>query len=426
MHYLIARYAVDHPIILMDPWAKTMFTLIALPFAQFGIKGMMFMNICCAVLSAIMVYKILQHFKVSFPWMGAIILTLCTYYFKLMYSGLTEHLFSLVLISSVYLLIKKKWTWGTLLLSTLPFFRQEGYIIIASLLPYYLIQKKIRVLPLLTVTFLLIAFIGGFLYNNPLWIFESNPYGLHQSYGSGHWYMFGIHLYYNTGLINLCLFLLGLLVLFIKLVRGKEKQSKPILLTIFFPFLAFFLAHSIFWTFGIFHSLGLQRVLNAIMPLFAVIAGVGFSGVLKWINNTKAQIAFKILLILGVFIYPFTNSNSCVHPNEDFRPTQMEDVMLTATNYIKSNYEAPFVYADHPLVPLLLEIDPFDEQRFAQIGSVQPGFFRNSSIIVWENHFSVTEGPLSLNSIMESQNVEIIFDGTSNNGVHHVAVLKVD
>src|SRR5689334_6797728 len=49
MHYLFAKYAFKHPEHLLHQWAKPVFTLIAAPFCQFGLTGLIVFNILLAI-----------------------------------------------------------------------------------------------------------------------------------------------------------------------------------------------------------------------------------------------------------------------------------------------------------------------------------------------------------------------------------------
>lgn len=395
MHYMFARYAHQHVEIFLDPWAKTGYTLVAWPFAQFGLKGVMLLNILCSVLSLYFVYHISKLLKISLPWVSFIILSLSTYYFKLMFSGLTEHLFSAMLIYSIYLLLKNKWMAGMILLSTLPFFRQEGYIIIGALLPYILYKRKIKLIPLLSVTFIVIAIIGGIYYSDPFWILHSNPYKYHLSYGSGSWAAFFIHLYYNAGLVNLVFFILGVITLFFSYLKSRKEREINVFLLILTPFIAFFASHAVFWYFGIFHSMGLQRVLNCVMPLFAIIAAYGFSFVIDQLPKHKSKTIVITLFSMSIFLFPFMPSPSNINFHKDFTTNEFESFMSMACDSVQIKYPNSYYYYEHPLVPFYLNIDPLDTSKSHRLFQLDYTKLKPNGILFWENGLADQQGGLT-------------------------------
>ncbi len=402
MHYMLAKYAHIHPENFLDPWAKTGYTTVAWPFAQFGLKGAMFMNILCAGTSMWLVYKISKHLQIKHAWIAFIVLSLSTYYFKLMFSGLTEHVFSLVLITVIYLLLKNKWLIGTLILSSLPFFRQEGYIIMAALIPFYLYKRKFRFIPLLSSAFILVGLIGGIYYHNMMWIVRSNPYGYSQSYGSGPWWAFCIKLYYNIGLVNLLFLILGIITLFVTLLSSRFKKGATEFLLVFFPFFSFFIAHSLFWYLGIFHSMGLQRVLNCVTPLMAIIAAFGVSKILSGISE-KFRTPVMAIMTIPLVIYPFLPGQSNVNPKKDFALTEYERRMRDACEFINIHYEHSLIYAEHPLIPYFLDIDPFDTRKMRRIFQIDLSKVQAGDIILWENDLAGTQSGLPVKMLFENK-----------------------
>lgn len=395
MHYMFARYAHHHFEIFLDPWAKTGYTLVAWPFAQFGLKGVMLLNVICSGLSMWLIYNISKLLKISLPWVSVIILSLSTYYFKLMFSGLTEHLFSVVLIYSIYLILKNKWIAGTILLSTLPFFRQEGYIVIAALLPYILYKRKIKLIPLLSISFIVIATVGGVYYHDPFWIFHSNPYKYHLTYGRGSWNAFFVHLYYNAGLVNLIFFLLGVTTLFFAYLKSRKEREIHIFLLIFIPFLAFFVSHSVFWYFGIFHSMGLQRVLNCVMPLFAIVAGYGFSFIVDQLPQLKTNNTVITLFVAVILVFPFVPSPANVSFTKDFTKKPFEKLMYELYIFAHQNYPNSYYYYEHPLVPFYANIDPLDESKSHRLFQLDYSTLKPNGILFWENGLSAEQGGLT-------------------------------
>lgn len=410
MHYLIARYAHLHPELFLDQWGKPFYTIMAWPFAQFGLKGVMLMNIFLSVGSMILAYSICKSLEIKFPWISVIILSVSTSYFTLMYSGLTEHAFSFILVLSVFLLLKNKWLVGSLVLSTLPFFRQEGYFMIAALLPFYFYHRKIKYIPLLSIAFIIIATIGAIVYKNVLWIAGANPYGFSKIYGSGTWWTFFNHLYYNFGLINLIFFVLGLIVLFFFMFKKRISNHTHLFLLVFLPFFVFFSSHVIFWYFGIFQSLGLSRVLNCVAPLFAIIAALGFSKPIERIPPVINKIMILCLTLI-VITYPLNPPNpSSITKQFQRKYSELELQIRDLAPYLKSRYPHAFIYYEHPMVAYYWEIDPFDHDQCDHLQAINQVDLKPGALVIWEKGITAVHTGITRESLDSRTDLEKLID----------------
>src|SRR5688572_18213389 len=64
-HYLYAHYSFTHPELLLDHWAKPLFTLISSPFAYFGFEGMKVMNTIIMVFTAWIGYLVAKKLELK-------------------------------------------------------------------------------------------------------------------------------------------------------------------------------------------------------------------------------------------------------------------------------------------------------------------------------------------------------------------------
>src|SRR3990167_8898268 len=129
IHYRVSHYAFKYPSLFLDHWGKPFFTLISAPFAQFGFKGLIFFNVLCGVLACFFAYKTALKIGLSQAWAALIITLSMPVYYVMMVSAMTEVFFSLILILSIYLFLKEKYLFATLLFSFLFLVRTEGYIL---------------------------------------------------------------------------------------------------------------------------------------------------------------------------------------------------------------------------------------------------------------------------------------------------------
>ena len=425
MHYMFARYAHLHPANFLDPWAKTGYTLLAWPFAQWGLKGVMLLNILCAGTCMWLVYRICQQLKIKQAWIAPVILSLSTYYVELLFSGLTEHAFSLVLTLAVFCLLRNRWMLGSLILSTLPFFRQEGYIIMVALLPFYIYRGKLIYIPLLAVSFVLVAITGGIYYSDLFWIVRSNPYALHQSYGSGHWWDFCIKLYYSIGFVNLVLFIVGVVMMLAVYTRSGFTKNQPFILAVFLPFFFFFTAHSAFWALGIFHSMGLQRVLNCVTPLMAVIAAYGATS-LAGMFPSRIRNIVVVLTGLLVLIFPFTSSPSSIGRKDAFKKTEFESMLKDVCQHVKFDYPDRYLYFEHPMVPYFYQVDPFDPAVSSRLFLLDLGHLKPGALIFWENGLTPGQSGITKEQLETDPHLSKVLEVYTTDQKNNLVVYQAD
>ncbi len=97
-HYLYARWAPQHPLLLLDQWGKPFFTLLALPFAQFGIKGVLLLNHLSVLATAWLAYLTARKIGMRNPWMAIFLFAWQPIVLANVHSALTEPSNALVLV----------------------------------------------------------------------------------------------------------------------------------------------------------------------------------------------------------------------------------------------------------------------------------------------------------------------------------------
>jgi len=106
-HYQLARYAFQHPEFLLDQWGKPVFTALLAPFAQLGFNGVRIFNVLAGLATAYLSYRMARELKMKMPVVAIFMLISSPLYTVLMISAMTEILFSLVLIGTIFLFYKK-------------------------------------------------------------------------------------------------------------------------------------------------------------------------------------------------------------------------------------------------------------------------------------------------------------------------------
>ena len=135
-HFQIARWAIQYPHLWFDMWGKPVYNVLIHPFTYLGFYGSRAFSYVLLALGAWAVIRLSKNLLSGFLFMGMVLLSQGL--FMMINSILTEVLFSVaVLWTVVFYQERKYWAWA-FLLSTLPFIRHEGVVILAVFLLLHL------------------------------------------------------------------------------------------------------------------------------------------------------------------------------------------------------------------------------------------------------------------------------------------------
>lgn len=407
IHYRLSRYAFQHPNFFIDHWGKPLFTILSSPFSQFGFRGIKIFNVIMGILAAMFTY--LAARKLSYPnaWLAIFLCCFSPVYTLMMMTGMTEVLFSFVLIFSVWLFLYKRYSISAIVISFLPFARTEGFYLIPFFLMALVIEKKYKYIPLLITGTIFFSVIGSFYYHDMLWVINQNPYkGKSEIYGSGSLFTFVNSYKEITGLLPAIFLIVGILTLSFTTIKQKLKMDKMLGVEwslIFLPFLAYVSIHSFLWWKGLAGSLGLVRYMAAIIPLAVLLALKGLNFILIPLQRYKLHFLRMILIIVILFIVV----------REPFRQTKIpvplgltDELVKEASEWLKnSEYYNHKIYYYDPLFYVFLEISPYDSTRIQELipDRDNPGNgIPEGSIVLWDAHFSANEGRLPLRTMQEN------------------------
>jgi len=387
-HYLIAKYAIKHPLLLLDHWGKPIYTLLCMPFAQFGFLGSNIYNLICNTITSVVAFQIAVKLGYKNAWIGFLFVFFSPLLFVTSFSGLTEPTFALILTASVLLMLNAQYAIGALVISFLPFARTEGFFIIPLFVVFLFLQKQWKAILLTGFASILYSIIGWIALGDFLWILHQNPYkGAIDIYGKGplmHFVAANDRLF---GLPLVVLFILGCT----SLVLSKQKNAgsgKAFYLLIMGSFLIYFVLHSVFWWKGWFGSLGLHRVMAGVAPLFSLVALIGYNALAGLLETMKSvQKVLLVFIVVVVVIYPFKQYRPPLKPD-----TEMQVLIQTAA-WIKSEQinVNQKVYCMYPLIGMLLGVDVFNTQKYISTCMLKYTDFSSAllpgDLIIWDAHF---------------------------------------
>lgn len=417
-HYLIARYSYWNPAFELDLWAKPVFTILAAPFSQFGLKGIHLMQIIYSFLTSIVLFKILNFFNVKHLWLIPILLFFTPVYFPELFSGLTEIVFAFFLVWGIYLVIINEWLFATILFSFLPFVRQEGYFIFPLIGLLLLIQKKYFYIPALFTGYILITLYGYSTHHSLMWIANNNPYkGAQDIYGKGEFLFYINSLDELLGTSRKVLLYIGGAISLYTLINGVftfKKNNIPDNKLFHFHFLTlgfivlFIVAESVFWAFGLFGALGMNRLISCIVPLIVLIIIFGLNVIYTFsLKYDFHKIYIVILSLLTVFFINIIFKKS-------YWPLQLQGetiVVSDACEWYKKTYpnEKRKIYFSHPYTVIGLDLNPYDSEKNQETYAISDkqhpeNNMQSGDIIIWDAHFGANEGQLPLTAFTQNSN----------------------
>lgn len=410
-HFNIARWAFRYPHLFLDHWGKPVYTIVAAPFAQFGFVAVRILNSVLGLLTGWFVWKLAEKLELKNGWFAVVVAVFTPIYFALMSTGMTEIVFSLILVLSVFLFFSDKFTASAILVSFLFLARTEGLAFELLFLIALLLKKQYRALPWLTTGFLVFSFIGlVFHYNDFLWLYNQRPYatGGPSVYGRGDWYHFFVTMPNYLGYIVAFLLFLGSVLMVFDLFREKLNLTGATsfkILLILGTFWGYFFIHSFLWWKGE-TSAGLQRVMAGTSPLIGIIALLVFEKLSAIKIVRKIKIPLLVLLSVSIVF------SAAQFYKRSIGYDLSAEILNRTTQWLKESGSLNHKLVMHnPYFSFSTEIDAWDNNV------VQYGFSNNdkpedglpdSTLFIWDAHFSANEGGLPLEKIMNNPNFEVV------------------
>ncbi|MDP4686560.1 MAG: hypothetical protein NWS53_06650 [Salibacteraceae bacterium] len=393
LHYLFAKSAPSHPELFFNHWAKPIFTLFASPFAQFGFVGIKIFNAITIGFSIYFTIKSAELLGLKKSWLSGAFIMLSPMALALTFSGLTEPLAATFVSAALFLSLKNRFLLAAIIVSFIPFIRSEGLIIAGVFGFYLLLKKQWKYIPALLVGHLVYSIAGFPFYDDFLWIFTKIPYSkLSSTYGEGAWNHFIQQLLYVVGIPIYALFWIGTLAAII--YQFKKKITLEFSIQVVLGAWVFIAAHSVFWTLGIFNSMGLIRVLIAVIPCIVLISLYGFNTIIELIpvRLSWLKTGLSSVVLIYIVVFPFTSNPAAFHWKKQFKLLPDQEAAQALAEHIKKTdlSDKSFVYA-HPYLSEVLALDHFDTAQVQQLNAEKLNQLRENEIVIWDNWFSVVE-----------------------------------
>lgn len=410
-HYRISRYAFNYPYLFLDHWGKPLFTLLTAPFSQFGFIGIKLFNVFAGLLAGFFTYLIAKKLDLRNSLLVLVFTLFAPIYYMLLPTGLTEPLFSLVLILSVFLFFNRQYIASAILVSFLPFARTEGLFLLPLFFLAFLSERKFIAVLLLFTGTVFYSLVGYFYYNDILWLVNQNPYtGAKDIYGSGKFLHFVKASKDITGIPVAIMLVIGTIFLIIESVGQKipseRKQAHHILLLIAAPFFLYLAAHSYLWWKGLGGSLGLIRVMAGVIPLASLLALIGYNSLTKVLRFPVFLKSVVSIVLLTMIVY------GPVKKYRTFPLGEEEKLVAEAAEWLKkSDYWGGKIYYYHLYFIHFLELDPFNPDDCVEkipLVEIPSSKIPAGSAIQWDSHFGPNEGSMPLNTLMNDPGLKLL------------------
>lgn len=410
IHFFISEASWSNPILFLHHWGKPIFTLLSSPFSQFGYGGIVFFNVVVFTLTVILAWKILDYYKIhkSLSILFPVVLFSIPDVYETLLSGLTEPLFNLILITSFFTLIKKRFILFAILVSLLPFCRSEGQLVILLAIPLLSYFKQYKAIPFLGLGFIAYAFLGALFLQDFFWYFNDSPYAMSNDiYGVGTWWHYFYEYEKYLGHLGLLIIILGTISFFLLVIRKKHPVKNIVLFTFgASTFIGIIAAHSYFWATGQNGSLGLTRIATQGMPLFLIIALINI-GQTSFTQGKYFKLFSIGLTFVFLIVYTPINATSVNAKNLD------KTIHQTA-RFLKSKKQRIQYY--HPLFAFALKQNPFskDGTNLVRNESILPlseqlkTSFQPGDLIVRDSHFGREGKVFSLDAIEAQSSLVLI------------------
>jgi hypothetical protein len=411
-HYNISRFSLKHHELLLNQWGKPLFTLLTVPFSQFGYLGMKVFNIIVALATAYMTFRVAIQLGKPNPHMAIFFVLFSVLYIQVALSGLTETLFTFVLISVIYLHILGRVEWAATLCSFSPFVRFDGYLLICAYATLLILQTRYSKLGYLIIGLAVFNSLGYLQSGDPAWLFTTNPhasfifnefYGkaVHKSITHYAWNMPG-----SIGDATTFLLVVGYIGIILEATGRKAPRrtflDEGIMIHSFVIIMLGF--YTVIAMGNLFTSIGMLRVMINVLPCMALIAQDGYNMVLTALARGKnTPTIIGTIVVLLVIFNAFSQGEL---PIEYAEEQQMFNKVYEW--YKGSNETGAIVYDRSPYLAYLLGIDPYDPQVNNNIAVTYRKRPPPGSLIIWDSHHAKLDAKIPLELFNKSADYKLI------------------
>lgn len=419
-HYLLAHHAWKYPNLFFNHWGKPVFTILSSPFAQLGFTGIKLFNVCVTFGAVLCIIALVKNYFSKYALWVLPIYFCAPEGIGVIFSGLTEPLFAFLFGLTLWFIHRNKNLQAILIASFLPLSRSEGLIVLIIICIYMLMNRKFIVLPLALFGQLIIALLGYSVYHDPFWVFTKIPYA-HQNvmYGSGPFMHYLQSMPHVFGIVSTVLLYIGCSIYIVKSLRLLVSTAwynvfTDIRFVIYGSFIAFTLAHSVFYALGIFNDIGLTRVFIAMFPamVFIAIEAVCYihSFAKKHIHVSNLPTYLTAVALCAMIYFCYIGSLYSIPYTRVFMQDPSQQLISRQmVPYLNKYYNNYTYYFSDNNIALYSSYDKYKNGEYSsEISALKPDFdIGEHELIIWDNWYSVVEEHVTRDDMLQKSNLKV-------------------
>ncbi len=406
-HYNLSRFAFSRPSFFFDMWGKPVFTVFSSPFSQFGYPGLRVFNTLTGILAAFVTFRMARRLNYDNAILAFAFTLFSPIFLININTGMTEIIFSLMVILSFFLLLKNKPILAALIVSLMPFSRSEGVVFLPLFLLLFILLKNYRAIPFLLAGYVIYNLAGWIVLDKLFFVSDLNPYSVdNQPYGTGSFWFYFSNLYKIFGIPILLLIILGtILILWKKNFSFLRNRKELIEVSMVITFFGIIILQSILWWKGLFSVRGNLRYIVSVIPVGAIVGLKAYNFIL---DRIKLSGLFKSIIsglfIILVLYMPFTYFKI---PKPVDKISKMK---ITAVDWLKNSpYLHDQIFYYDLTFPIMLGLNPQDPSRSIHLWHGLPSeIIPDSSILIWDTHYGGYEGHLDLNQVLSQPDFKLL------------------
>ena len=406
LHFVQVLYAWDHPVLLVDHWAKPLYVLLGSPFAQLGTWGLTLFNGVVFLITVAVIMRSIPAKAWPVRWLAPVLVAISPQYLYVVYAGMTEPLFGLLTVAAVVALVSGHVRIGLVLASFTPLSRPEYIGFLPVVLVWAAVRGHWRSIAWAFTGVVVYSVIGWSVHHDLLWLMRNDPYIGNTNYGSGEWYHFVLRADTILGLPLLVGSALALMLWPILWWRLREERPilKDLLLLAVLPVVLIWAAHSYAWWSGGTGSAGLLRVFATTVPLsvFFILHMLKLS-MGTMLPSRIVQFGVPIVSLFVLFPVGWNDARSHVPVPAVMVPEQHQ-VDRAAAFVMEQHLPGERIAYLHPHFGVVAQQDIWDSTSAVNLGSLNwslPGAgLREHDRVVWDAHFGPNESAFPLERIL--------------------------
>lgn len=289
-HYLGARWAWDHPWLLVDVWGRPLFTLLYSLPAPLGYLPAKLTTVAIATVVAWQTWRLAHDRGVERAGLVVPLLFLQPAFLLLSHETMTEPLFALVFVVALRLHRAGRVRAGMLVASTMVLARPEGFFLALLWGVWVLLDRRDPRVGWRRLPSTLWLATGAAAWWAAAWAITSDPLFIAHNwptqwatanYGHGSLLTYWDQRSIIAGRLLYVPFLVGLAVSLARRTMLEEASA----------FLFLFALHSSFWAFGLFGSAGYARYFVCVAPATALITLSGWNAIVRRLEGLPVPAA---------------------------------------------------------------------------------------------------------------------------------------